>query len=96
MNLSHKITVAAPKAKVWDFLMDIPRVAESSPALMRQIESKWSNLFAQRPSPPPGVGGVERVADTLGIASTTVTDDSLASGGAEMPRDMGAGEAKNH
>ena len=33
MNLSHKITVAAPRAKVWEFLMDIPSVAKCGPGV---------------------------------------------------------------
>ncbi len=67
---------------------EFPRVAQASPELMQQIENKWSDLFRNRPRPAPGVGGVERLAETT-RNGTTVTDD-------DFPTDMAAGENKSY
>jgi 3-polyprenyl-4-hydroxybenzoate decarboxylase len=64
-----------------------PRVAEASPELLRQIESKWSGLFAQRPAPAPGVGGAEQAARLAnGGNNGSAVDDAL-------PSDMAVGES---
>jgi hypothetical protein len=65
---------------------EFPRVAQASPELMQQIESKWSELLSRRPAPAPGIGGVGQVPDVL-ANTTTVTDD-------DFPTDMTAGEGK--
>jgi len=44
MQLSHKITVEAPRAKVWSFLLDIPRVGKCIPGVER-VESLGDNKF---------------------------------------------------
>ena len=54
MNLSHKITVAAPKAKVWDFLMDIPRVGKCIPGVEKvqaMGENRYQGTVKQRVGP---------------------------------------------
>ena len=54
MNLSHKITVAAPKAKVWDFLMDIPRVSKCIPGVEKVEpigDNKYQGAIKQRVGP---------------------------------------------
>jgi len=33
VNFEHSATIAAPKAKVWDFLMDVPRVSQCVPGV---------------------------------------------------------------
>jgi UbiD family decarboxylase len=69
----------------YEWKHEFPRVAQASPELMRQIESKWSALFSRRPAAAPGLGGVERAA---GLPS----DGS--SGNGELPVDMAAGEGQ--
>lgn len=73
----------------YERLNDFPRVAEASPELLRTVERKWSDLFAQRPSPPPGVGGVERARAWQ--ASLLPDGDQLAPDD-PPPADMAAGE----
>jgi carbon monoxide dehydrogenase subunit G len=33
LNFEHSATIAAPKAKVWDFLMDVPKVSQCVPGV---------------------------------------------------------------
>ena len=33
MNFEHSATIPAPKAKVWDFVMDVPRVSQCVPGV---------------------------------------------------------------
>ncbi|MDE3076713.1 MAG: hypothetical protein KGJ86_14945, partial [Chloroflexota bacterium] len=42
MNLQHSAGIAAPKAKVWAFLMDVPAVSECVPGLqqVRPVDGK--------------------------------------------------------
>ena len=44
MNLTHKITIAAPKDKVWDFLLDIPRVGKCIPGV-EKVEPLGDNRY---------------------------------------------------
>jgi UbiD family decarboxylase len=76
----------------FEWINEFPRVAEVSPALRRQIESKWAALFAKRPGPPPGVGGVERVAELFPIGGPA----GNGAGAPELPTDMAAGEGKTY
>jgi UbiD family decarboxylase len=77
-------------------LKHFPRVAQASPDLLRQIESKWSSLFAQRPAPAPGVGGAEQVAKLVGNGSNgSVVDDAMGAAGTPLPTDMAAGENRS-
>jgi UbiD family decarboxylase len=78
----------------YERIKEFPRVAEASPELLRQMESKWAGLFASRPGPAPGVGGVERVAEWFanGAASAPMVDDAMARVGETPPTDMAAGE----
>jgi UbiD family decarboxylase len=74
--------------KPYEWIKDFPRVAEASPELLRQIETKWSDLFAQRPAPPPGLGPA-RLARLLGGAPADGPGDGASS---PLPTDMHAGE----
>lgn len=77
----------------YEWIKKFPRVAEASPELLRQIESKWSDLFAQRPAPAPGVGGAEQAAKLFGNGSNgSLVDDAMDRAGAPLPSDMAAGE----
>jgi hypothetical protein len=78
----------------YERIKEFPRVAEASPELLRQMESQWAGLFANRPGPAPGVGGAERVAELFanGAAGAPMVDDAMARVGEAPPTDMAAGE----
>jgi carbon monoxide dehydrogenase subunit G len=44
MNLHHQITVPAPRAEVWSFLMDIPRVGKCIPGV-EKVEPVGDNRY---------------------------------------------------
>ena len=44
MNLSHRITIPAPREKVWSFLMDIPRVGKCIPGV-EKVEPQGNNRY---------------------------------------------------
>src|SRR5215213_10739139 len=54
MNLSHKITIPAPKEKVWSFLLDIPRVGRCIPGVERVEavgDDRYEGTVKQRVGP---------------------------------------------
>jgi uncharacterized protein len=54
MNLQHKITVPAPREKVWEFLLDIPRVGKCIPGVERVEplgDNKYKGVVKQRVGP---------------------------------------------
>ncbi len=54
MQFTHKITVPAPRDKVWAFLMDIPRVGKCIPGVERVEplgENRYQGVVKQRVGP---------------------------------------------
>jgi hypothetical protein len=80
----------------YEWIKDFPRVAEASPELLRQVESKWGNLFAKRPGPAPGVGGLEGVARVLLNGADGAGPASSAGMSDAAPLDMAAGEGNTY
>lgn len=65
MNLSHTITVPASRARVWDFLMDIPRVSKCIPGV-EKVEPLGDNKY--RGSIKQSVGPIRVTLDgTLNV-----------------------------
>ena len=82
----------------YEWIKDFPRVAEGSPELLRQVETKWADLFAKRPGQAPGVGGMERAARWFanGANGTGAVDDAMARAGEPLPTDMAAGDQNRY
>jgi len=54
VNLTHKITIPAPRDKVWNFLMDIPRVSKCIPGVEKVEplgDDKYQGTIKQRVGP---------------------------------------------
>jgi uncharacterized protein len=89
MNLSHKITVAAPRAKVWEFLMDIPRVGKCIPGV-ESVEAlgdnKYKGTVKQRVGPISvtldGVMTIVEADEQAGRAAMTAEGSDKRIGGA--------------
>jgi uncharacterized protein len=89
MNLSHKITVAAPRAKVWEFLMDIPRVGKCIPGV-ESVEALGDNRYKgtvkQRVGPISvtldGVMTIVEADEQAGRAAMTAEGSDKRIGGA--------------
>jgi uncharacterized protein len=89
MNLSHKITVAAPRATVWEFLMDIPRVGKCIPGV-ESVEAlgdnKYKGTVKQRVGPISvtldGVMTIVEADEQAGRAAMTAEGSDKRIGGA--------------
>ena len=89
MNLSHKITVAAPRAKLWEFLMDIPRVGKCIPGV-ESVEALGDNRYKgtvkQRVGPIAvtldGVMTIVEADEQAGRAAMTAEGSDKRIGGA--------------
>ena len=54
MNFHHTVVIPAPRAKVWDFLLDIPRVGKCIPGVEKVEplgENKYKGTVKQRVGP---------------------------------------------
>jgi uncharacterized protein len=54
MNFHHSVVIPAPRAKVWDFLMDIPRVGKCIPGVEKVEplgDNKYKGTVKQRVGP---------------------------------------------
>ena len=89
MQLSHKITVPASRDKVWDFLMDIPRVGKCIPGV-ESVEplgdNKYKGTVKQRVGPISvtldGVMTIVEADEQAGRAAMTAEGSDKRIGGA--------------
>jgi carbon monoxide dehydrogenase subunit G len=89
MNLQHKINIAAPRAKVWEFVMDIPRVGQCIPGVERVEplgENKYKGVVKQRVGPIgvtlEGTMTIVEADEQAGRAAMTAEGNDRRIGGA--------------
>ncbi len=89
MQLSHKITVPAPRAEVWSFLLDIPRVGKCIRGVERVEplgDNKYKGIVKQRVGPIgvtlEGTMTVVEADEQAGRAAMTAEGSDKRIGGA--------------
>jgi carbon monoxide dehydrogenase subunit G len=80
MKLEHSVAVQAPKAKLWDLLMDVPRVAKCVPGV-ESVEALGDDKY--RGTLKVSVGPIKLALQ----GDISITDSDAASGKAAMRAD---------
>jgi uncharacterized protein len=89
MNFHHTVVIPAPRAKVWEFLLDIPRVGKCIPGVEKVEplgDNKYKGTVKQRVGPIGGtLDGTMTVVETdeqAGRAAMTAEGADKRIGGA--------------